>query len=191
MILQRLAEHYERIEEAPRPGFSRQKISFCVVLEPDGRLNSFQSMQQKKGKGLVATSMDVPGQGKPPGQGLNPCFLWDNASYMLGWSSESDPDKKARATSAFEAFRKRHIELEAQIAHPAFSAVCSFLRTWSPQRAQDHAALLTETATNFGVFRIAGAMTYVHELIATSPEMSEQARMCAPDEAIGMCRTLA
>jgi hypothetical protein len=54
MILQRLAEHYDRIAASNKdetqlapPGFSRQKISFCVVLEPDGSLNSFQSLQEK------------------------------------------------------------------------------------------------------------------------------------------------
>jgi CRISPR-associated protein Csd1 len=63
MILQRLAEHFDRIEkEMPPPGFSLQKISFCVVLEPDGRLNSFQSLQEKIGTKLVARSMNVPEQ---------------------------------------------------------------------------------------------------------------------------------
>jgi CRISPR-associated protein Csd1 len=192
MILQRLSEHYDRIvdsgnaEDQPPPlGFSRQKISFCVVLEPDGRLNQFKSMQQQKGRALVATPMIVPGQGKPPGQGLNPCFLWDNAAYILGWSS--DPEKASRAGLAFEAFRKKHLDAEAQIAHPAFSAVCSFLRSWSPEQALDHAALLTEVTTSFGVFRIAGEMKYVHELVAVPPETCEQEAASDADEKLGMC----
>jgi CRISPR-associated protein Csd1 len=192
MILQRLAEHYDRIvdsgngEEQPPPlGFSRQKISFCVVLEPDGRLNQFKSMQQQKGKALIATPMIVPGQGKPPGQGLNPCFLWDNAAYILGWSS--DPERASRASLAFEAFRKKHLDAEAQIAHPAFSAVCSFLRSWSPEQALDHAALLTETAVSFGVFRIAGEMKYVHELVAVPPETCEEGTASDGEEKRGMC----
>ena len=64
MILQRLAEHYDRIaasgddnNQIVPPGFSQQKISFCVVLESDGRLNAVQSMQQQKGRVLVATRM--------------------------------------------------------------------------------------------------------------------------------------
>jgi len=181
LILQRLAEHYDRISASgdaeshlAAPGSSRQKISFCVVLEPDGSLNQFQSLLQKAGKQLVATAMIVPGQGKPPGQGLNPCFLWDNASYLLGWTVDPDFEKKARAVLAFEAFRKRHVELEAQIAHPAFAAVCSFLRSWSPDQALDHAALLTEVCTNFGVFRIAGETRYVHELVAVGAQGVEE-----------------
>ena len=77
MILQRLAEHYDRItsagndDQVPMPGFSLQKISFCVVLEPDGRLNSFQSLQEQSGKRLVARQLNVPGQSKPSGSGVN------------------------------------------------------------------------------------------------------------------------
>jgi CRISPR-associated protein Csd1 len=192
LILQRLAEHYDRIaasgnEEtrlAP-PGFSVQKISFCVVLEPDGRLNQFQSLQQQKARALVATPMVVPGQGKPSGQSLNPCFLWDNASYLLGWSSDSE--RASRAALAFEAFRKKHLDNETQIAHPAFSAVCSFLRSWSPEQARDHAALLSEIATNFGVFRIAGEMKYVHELVAAPFEAGEQNADLESGAMRGMC----
>ena len=175
------------------PGFSRQKISFCVVLEPDGRLNSFQSLQEQDGKKLVAQSMNVPGQSKPPGQGLNPCFLWDNASYLLGYVPNPDPDSgksakaAARAVLAFEAFRSKHTEIEKQIHHPAFSAVCSFLRAWSPEQALDHAAQLSEIGTNFGVFRIAGEMQYVHDLISVPEETEEQSEASEAGTTRAMC----
>ena len=153
MILQRLAEHYDRIaasgdddNQLAPSGFSRQKISFCVVLEPDGRLNAIQSMQQQKGRALVATPMLLPGQGKPPGQGINPCFLWDNAAYTLGWAA--DTDKRERAVACFESFRKNHLAVETQIEHPAFSAVCSFLRDWNTDKALVIAEELSKVATN-------------------------------------------
>ena len=43
MILQALNDLYERLAddasyELPRPGYSTQKVSFCVVLKPDGTL---------------------------------------------------------------------------------------------------------------------------------------------------------
>ena len=192
MILQRLAEHYDRIEASGNgdtrlapPGFSLQKISFCVVLERDGRLNSFQSLQQQEGKRLVPASMIVPGQGKPSGQGINPCFLWDNASYLLGWSP--DPDKAARAALAFKAFRSKHLELENRIAHPSFTAVCSFLRNWSPEQALDHAAQLSEIATSFGVFRMAGERHYVHDLITVPGESDEAGKTQVAGETRGIC----
>ena len=190
MILQRLAEHYDRMVAAgdgeaqlAPPGSSLQKISFCVVLEPDGRLNSFRSEQQTSGKVQVATTMIVPGSAKPPGQGINPCFLWDNSAYMLGWSA--DPSKMERAKLTFGAFRDRHTALEAQINHPEFSAVCAFLRSWTPAQAEPYAALLAQITTNFGVFRIAGEAHYVHQLFPHVPE--EQAAEASLEEAHGIC----
>lgn len=177
MILQRLAEHYDRVaassDEESRlapPGFSRQKISFCIVLETDGRLNLIKSEQAPRGKILVAKPMIVPGQGKPSGQGLNPCFLWDNAAYMLGWSL--DADKADRAEACFRAFRKKHLDLEDHISAPAFKSVCAFLRAWTPEQSAAFHEELTKCATGFGVFRIAGATNYVHEVIAAPSAMS-------------------
>jgi CRISPR-associated protein Csd1 len=192
MILQRLAEHYDRIaasgnedSQLAPPGSSRQKISFCIVLEPDGRLNAIQSMQQQKGRALVATPMLLPGQGKPSGQGINPCFLWDNASYMLGWVS--DTDKQERAAACFESFREKHLAVEANISHPAFNAVCSFLRNWNPDKAMEVEAELLKVATNFGVFRIAGEMQYVHELVEL-PAMTEgSGNASQPMDEEGLC----
>ncbi len=188
MILQRLAEHYDRIgNELPRPGLSIQKISFCIALEPDGRLNSFQSLQERLGRLLVAKPMIVPGQSKPSGQGLNPRLLWDNASYLLGWSSNPDPDKAARAVQAFEAFRQKHTEIENRIHHPAFSAVCSFLRGWSPQQAFDYAELFKKIATNFGVFRIAGEMQYVHDAVTVPTETEDHGDASNASKARRLC----
>jgi CRISPR-associated protein Csd1 len=177
MILQRLAEHYDRIaasgddgNQIVPPGFSQQKISFCVVLELDGKLNAIQSMQQQKGRALVATPMLLPGQGKPSGSKPTPCFLWDNAAYMLGYKAK-DP-KPSTTRKQFAAFRNKHIGLEEKVKHPWFTAVCTFLRDWNPDKALEIEEHLSKFATNFGVFRIAGEMRYVHELV-TTPVMAE------------------
>ncbi len=169
MILQRLAEHYDRLfamggENMPPPlGSSLQKISFCIVLNPDGTLNQFQSMQQLAGKSLVPTPLVVPGQAKPSGQGVNPCFLWDNAAYLLGYTQ--DPAKTERAALSFAAFRTRHLGYEAMIDIPAFHTVCTFLRRWNQEQILLHQEMLQHITTGFGVFRIAGETNYVHELI--------------------------
>ena len=171
MILQRLVEHYDRLEASgavklAQPGFSQQKISFCIVLEADGQLNSFEDMRRPEGKTLQPRTMIVPGQSKPPGQGLNPCFLWDNAEYLLGWTDS--PERSARAAREFEASRTMHVALESQIDAPTYAAVCAFLRDWSQEKALESHERLKEVATHFGVFRIAGEQRYVHQL-ATAP----------------------
>ena len=168
MILQRLVEQYDRLEasgavQLARPGFSQQKISFCIVLEPDGRLHSFEDMRRQEGKTLQPRTMIVPGQSKPPGQGLNPCFLWDNAEYLLGWTD--DPARTGRAARAFEASRAMHLALEPSLDIPAYQAVCAFLRNWTSEQAVGLSERLKEVATHFGVFRLAGEQRYVHELV--------------------------
>lgn len=124
-----------------------------------------------EGKAQRPSLLTVPGQSKPSGSGLNPCFLWDNMEYLLGFTV--DPAKAARAPRAFEAFRQAHFAREEAIAHPAFSAVCTFLRSWSVEQVQSHREELTPLATHFGVFRLAGERQYVHELV-TVPDSVEE-----------------
>lgn len=168
MILQRLAEHYDRLASDPetanglaRPGYSLQKVSFCVVLRTDGSLQQFQSLLDSSGKRSLPRQLLVPGQSKPSGQGINPCFLWDNAAYLLGF--DPDGSKPERTRESFEKFRDEHLALEVEIDSPTFSAVCTFLRNWSPERATEHAADLADITRNFGVLRIANEERFVHE----------------------------
>ena len=90
-------------------------------------------------------------------------------------------------TSPRTKLRKKHLELGDRIAHPSFKAVCKFLRDWSPEQALNYADSLKEIATNFGVFRIAGEMNYVHELIAVPAETSEEELASESGMRRGMC----
>lgn len=166
MILQALNQYYDRLandgEQDIAPfGFSRQKISFCIVLERDGTLAQFQSEVSEVVKGRsLPQSIIVPGQSKPPGAGINPCLLWDNATYLLGQKHE-DHDA-AWAAKRFQAFRDRHLALEKEIADEGFSAVCNFLRNWQPEQIEAHSEL-AEMTGSFGVFRLRNVEGYVHD----------------------------
>jgi CRISPR-associated protein Csd1 len=106
MILQSLYQLYQRLAEDPKnglptPGYSLQNITFCVVIKGNGSLVEIQPCRTetieigkngKEKKTVRPLPLLVPGQAKPPGQGLNPCFLWDNTGYMLGFKPE-DPKK--------------------------------------------------------------------------------------------------
>ena len=178
MILQRLAEHYDHItvsgnndNRLPQLGFSRQKVSFCIVLNTDGTLNSFQPLKEQRGKKKVALKMTVPGFTKSSGSGQNPCFLWDSAAYILGYKAK---DQNPKTTNKqFEAFRDKHLLLQASILHPSFDAACRFLKSWSREEALKHDALLSEIATNNGVFRIIVTQVYLHELFALPERIVE------------------
>lgn len=192
MILQRLVEYYDRLSadpqhaaSLPRPGYSLQKISFCVVLNPDGTMNQIRSMFEPGEKKPIAQQLLVPGQAKPPGSGINPCFLWDNATYMLG--IKYDDPKPERTREAFEAFREKHLALESQIQSPAYAAVCAFLRNWSPESVADKREEFEPLFSNFGVFRIAAESRFVHD----DPPVISYLSSTTPDEpaerAAGFC----
>lgn len=168
MILQRLADYYDRIaadpataDVLPKPGYSLQQVSFRVVLKPDGTLHGFQAVTDGDEKKPRAGKLLVPGQGKPPGQGINPCFLWDNSGYLLGFKPD-DPNPE-RTRESFDRFREEMLEVDKAVASPAFTAVCTFLKSWSSDRAAEMATELTPLVTNFGVFQIAGEPRYVHD----------------------------
>ncbi|TWT35609.1 CRISPR-associated protein (Cas_Csd1) [Posidoniimonas corsicana] len=165
MILRALNAYYERLLADPDSGvaeygFSRQQISFCVVIDADGTLHEVQDARQPDAKGRNRhRSVVVPGNSKPSGSGINPCFLWDNAAYMLGY--RPDDPKPERTAEAFAAFRQRHLDAEPQVNDSQFSAVCRFLEAWDPTKAIDQPALV-ELGTGFGVFKIRNTLPYVH-----------------------------
>lgn len=194
MILQSLHQLYGRLSEnpdngLPTPGYSLQNISFCVVIRPDGTLVEIQPCKVetveigkngKEKRNVRPLSLLVPGQAKPPGQGLNPCFLWDNTGYLLGFKpddskkSRSEREKEqVRALASFDAFKKRHLESESEISDPDFSSVCRFLEAWSPEDAADH-PVLQEITSGFGVFQISGQVRYVHQNATISRWWSAQ-----------------
>lgn len=167
MILQALNAYYERLKADPKSdvaeyGFSRQQIAFCVVLEKDGALHEIRDERTPDDKGkLKNRSLVVLGNAKPSGLGINPCFLWDNAAYMLGY--KPDDTKPERTQESFEAFRAKHLGLKQELDLSEYQAVCRFLACWEPDHVGEHDAL-AELKTGFGVFRMRGQDRYVHEL---------------------------
>jgi CRISPR-associated protein Csd1 len=188
MILQALHSLYDRLAQdesanVPPFGYSTQKIAFAVVLTPEGELVQFEDRRTIKGKRKIPLQLSVPGQTKPSGSGVNPCFLWDNTQYLLGYKKEDDkPDRTAKACAAF---REKHQALKPAITSPAFAVVCQFLRNWNPADAVSH-PLLAEVSGGFGVFQILGQRRYVHE----DPVVSEWWAKNLPadgEEELGFC----
>lgn len=200
MILQSLNQLYQRLAAderygVPTPGFSVQRITFCIVLCADGTLHEIEDARQtitettKAGKmrtKQIARQMLVPGIGKPPGQGINPCTLWDNTAYLLGYTQ--DTAKHARAAQCFQASRDHHLALEATINDASFSAVCRFLASWMPERAVEWQAKLDDfAATGFGVFRLLDQRQFVHETPAFRDWWLSQQSSAATDEIVAPC----
>ena len=165
MIVAALADYYRRLESDPESGvpvfgWSEQKIGFVVLLEADGSLHGVEPPPTSDASAARRFTLTVPGQSKPPGSGVNPCFLWDNSAYALGVVPEGRTQDWA--WRRFEGFRLEHFQLEDEIDDPAFRAVCSFLRAWSRESFEVHVEL-NEVAAGFGVFRLRGEREYVHQ----------------------------
>jgi len=166
MILQSLNELYTRLADDPAceiapPGFSPQKIAFCIRIRLDGSLVQIEDARKSDERGRLQNDvMLVPGEAKPPGAGINPGLLWDNQTYLLGRQPEDKPD--GFGLKRFEAFRQRHVELADKINDPEFTAVCKFLSQWSPDQLANH-PILNEVGTGFGIFAIQGEKRAVHE----------------------------
>lgn len=179
MILQSLYKLYDRLADDPayeiaKPGYSPQKISFRVILKPDGSLFSIQDARIKNEKGkLIAAAQLVLGEAKPSGSGINPCLLWDNGAYMLGYKAD-DPKKseeaqvkdRARTLKSYEAFRDKHLALETEINDSDFSLICRFLEQWSVEQATEYMEAhpeIKEVAAGFGLFQIQGQSISINE----------------------------
>lgn len=177
MILHSLYKLYDRLAADPayeiaKPGYSPQKISFRVVLKPDGSLFTIQDARIKNEKGKpIADSQIVPGEAKPSGSGINPGLLWDNGAYILGYKKEDPKDNnpertKARTVKSFEAFRNKHLSLENEINDHDFSLICRFLENWSPEQGAEYIEThpeIKDLVTGFGLFYIQGQARSINE----------------------------
>lgn len=175
MILQSLNELYTRLArdesyDLPTPGYGIQKVTFAVVLHPDGshtledaRVTISEATKTGGTKTKqIARPLKTPGDSARSGSGLNPNVLCDNTSYLLGY--RKDDDKPERTRLCFAALRDKHLALELNIGDPVFSRVCRFLESWSPEKAEEWKVGLDDyAATGFGVFRLAGERNYAHE----------------------------
>lgn len=190
MILAELYKLYGRLEregaDIPPVGSSLQKMSFLIKIRPDGaflgiedyRETVIERKQTKKGSveksKVISRGVIVPGETKPSGSGLNPCFLWDNASYLLGYcapqkGTAKDREKaEARARETFEATRGKYREFEPILAHPIFTAACRFLEQWDP-------ATLAELPVDTDILAANGSFQVIGEngsqLLYAQPEL--------------------
>jgi CRISPR-associated protein Csd1 len=186
MILQSLTKLFERIQAeegnpygVPTPGQSVQNITFRIVLNPDGSLVDIQDAREittetnKSGKiktKKIPWQTLLPGEGKTSGSGINPCTLWDNTAYLLGYKKpDKDPAKNAketaRALETLAATKAHYLTLTEEETHPTLLAIRAFYEHhWTAERAADWTTQLDDfAATGFGVFRVLPSHKDAHE----------------------------
>lgn len=181
MILQALFQLYDRLSaesayEMPPPGYSLQKITYKVVVAPDGTLVDIQDARVPGKPRPRPRALIVPGGGKPTGAVTEESvhkkvlLLRNDLPFLVGAAVKEEVDsrsgKKNRtlvcSPREFEAFRKFHLEIEPEIGDEVFSMVCNFLRSWDPAEALHHPEW-ADLADGQGVFQVLGHAEWVHD----------------------------
>lgn len=163
-ILQALNAQYARMEkrgEAVSAGYSREKISFSVVLSARGeplRINDLRKAD-KKNK-LHPTLMPVPAA-IVKASAIRSNFLWDKTSYVFGRSKDDDP----RDLLEHAEFIRVHRELLAGANDAGLLALKGFIESWTPDRFHAPPFKPEMLDTNV-VFELDGEREFIHERIA-------------------------
>lgn len=144
MILQALTSYYEdllRLGKAERPGWSKAKVSYGLVINGDGQLLHLLHLQEEvtRGKNTVLAPQEllVPTPAKRS-SGVLANFLCDNSSYLLGVDNKNKPKRTA---DCFAAAKDLHQKLLQGVDSPAALAVVHFFNLWDPMQASAHPAL--------------------------------------------------
>ncbi len=161
MILQALNTYYQRLlargEEGLSPfGYSPEKISYEILLAPDGRVVDVNDIRDTSGKKPLPRAMNVP-QPEKRTVGIKSNFLWDKTSYVLGASATSK-----RADKEHEAFKALHQQSLEGTQDAGLKALLTFLSAWNCERFT--AAPFKEEMLDANVvFRLDGETAYLHE----------------------------
>jgi CRISPR-associated protein Csd1 len=160
-ILQSLNRYYDRMAargEAEAPGFSREKISFVIVLSPEGEPVDVTDLRVQSGKKLVPRPMEVPAAVKRTA-GILPNRFWDKTSYVLGRTA----GEGRRTAEEHAAFKELHRDLLAGSNDEGLMALRRFLETWDQSRF-DSAPFSPEMLDTNIVFQLDdGANEMIHE----------------------------
>lgn len=161
MILQALMRYYQRLiaqkAEGVAPyGYSPEKISYEILLAPDGSAVQVNDIRDTSGKKPQPRLLNVP-QAEKRTMGIKPNALWDKTSYVLGVSNTSN-----RADKEHEAFRLLHESMLADEEDPGLQALLAFLRSWTPDQFEIRGFPADMVDANV-VLRLDGELAFLHE----------------------------
>ncbi|MBV8890087.1 MAG: type I-C CRISPR-associated protein Cas8c/Csd1 [Alphaproteobacteria bacterium] len=162
-VLQSLDRYYGRMaarNEAEPPGYSREKISFAIVLSAEGEPIEMRDLRQTSGKRLMPRLIEVPAAVKRTA-GIFPNLLWDKTAYVLGRTA----GEGRRTAEEHTAFKKANLALLDGAEDEGLIALRRFLEKWSPARF-DAEPFGPEMLDANIVFRLEGELAFIHERYA-------------------------
>jgi CRISPR-associated protein Csd1 len=160
-ILQALGSYYDRMAargEAEPPGYSREKISYAILLTPDGALAAVNDIRDTTGKKPTPIMMNVPA-GMKRTVGIASNKLWDKTAYVLGVTA----GEGKRTAQDHEAFKAIHAALLANTGDKGLLALRRFLENWLPTQFEENPYFTDEMKDANIVFRLDGVQEYIHD----------------------------
>ncbi|HEY4252165.1 MAG TPA: type I-C CRISPR-associated protein Cas8c/Csd1 [Roseomonas sp.] len=176
-LLQALDRYYGRMAargEAEAPGYSREKISFAIVLAPDGTVVDAIDRRVQSGKKLVPRLEEVPAAAKRTA-GILPNLLWDKSAYVLGRTA----GEGRRTAEEHAAFKALHLKLLGETRDAGLLALRRFLERWTPERF-DAPPFTAEMLDANLVFRLDGEAGLLHQRDAAQQLVAAQSMDDAP-----------
>ena len=136
MILSALCDCYQRLLEQDTDGispfgYSQEKISYEVLLTPEGSVVGVNDIRDVTDKKPTPRSLSVP-QPEKRTSGIKSNFLWDKTSYVLGISGKGGE----RTELEHAAFKELHLKALAEENDPGLQALVKFLQSWKPEQFQ-------------------------------------------------------
>ena len=160
-ILQALNSYYDRMAargEAEPPGYSREKISYAILLTPDGAVAAVNDIRDATGKKPAPIMMNVPAA-KKRASGIAPNKLWDKTAYVLGVTA----GEGKRTAQEHKAFKAAHAALLADTDDAGLLALRRFLENWTPAQFEENPHFTEEMKDANVVFRPDGVQEYIHD----------------------------
>ena len=133
MILQALTKLYEDLAQQgkiAKPGWSKAKISYALCINEEGELEQIIPLiDDDKGKKSQPRQFDLPAPVKRT-VGIEPNFLWDNSSYLLGIDTKGKPE---RSRQCFRAAQRLHHAILDDLDTPVARGILCFFDHWDPE----------------------------------------------------------
>jgi len=175
-VLQALDRYYGRMAaraEAEAPGYSRERISFAIVLAEDGTPIDVLDRREQSGKRMVPRLEEVPAAVKRTSAPL-PNLLWDKTAYVLGCTAGASGGVKEHAV-----FRNLHLKLLESTSDAGLLALRRFLEAWTPARFEMPPFVAEMLDANI-VFRLDGDPALLHQRSAARHLVASQVLGDAP-----------
>lgn len=163
-IFQSLARLHGRLESdgrAPPYGFSRENVSFALVLSAGGELVDVQDLRDASGNTPRPRRMILPQSVIRPMKIGPPNFVWDKTAYSLG-ATRGETGEPVPSPSQHRNFREFHATLLSTVDDQNARALLRFLAHWN---RNEYAALphAEEMLDRNIVFRLDGESGYLHD----------------------------